>query len=286
MSSCTNTIGFFLASDIFICADLRTSLRRRGRSAEGEDVRAHAGVEKRDLERARGARAALADELVHPRLGDRAFPGLVDVQAVGVPGRPTVEAYGEADRRARVRRLQDQVDVARLEAIRDRTGGRFERRGFVADRPLAAERPLVERERGGAPAALTAAGAEIGFRRPQGVPVGGLGKAAGVDADSVLVDAQQLLDRSLGFLVGALAEVLEPDTPEAIDDVDGRPVVAVERPPNGEVVVDNDRVLDSEFGGCVAYVVQVVLESELGRVRADDDDAAVAIPLVPRGEVG
>src|SRR4051794_16785695 len=38
---------------IFICADLRTSLRRRGRSAEGEDVRAHAGVEKRDLERAR-----------------------------------------------------------------------------------------------------------------------------------------------------------------------------------------------------------------------------------------
>ena len=102
----------------------------------------------------------------------------------------------------------------------------------------------------------------------------------------VLVDAQQLLDRSLGLLVGTLAEVLEPDTPDAIDEVDGRPVVVVERPPDGEVVVDDDRVVDPEFGGRAAYVVEVVLEPELGRVRADDDDAAVAIPLVPRGEVG
>ena len=112
---------------------------------------------------------------------------------------------------------------------------------------------------------------------PQGVPVGGLGDAAGVDADGRLVEAQQLLDRSLGLLVGALAEVPEADAPDAIDEVDGRPVVVVERPPDGEVVVDDDRVVDPEFGDRAAYVVEVVLEAELGRVDADDDGPAVAI---------
>ena len=87
----------------------------------------------------------------------------------------------------------------------------------------------------------------------------------------VLVEAQQLLDRSLGLLVGALAEVLEADAPDAIDEVDGRPVVVVERPPDGEVVVDDDRVVDAQVGDRAAHVVEVVLEAELGRVDADDD---------------
>jgi hypothetical protein len=56
--------------------------------------------------------------------------------------------------------------------------------------------------------------------RPQGVPVGGLGEPSGVDADGFLVDAEELLDRPLGLLVVALAEVVEADSAVAIDEVD------------------------------------------------------------------
>jgi hypothetical protein len=50
------------------------------------------------------------------------------------------------------------------------------------------------------------------------VPVGGLGEAIGVEVDAhgLAVDAQQLLDRSFGLAVGALAEVVEADTPVLI----------------------------------------------------------------------
>jgi hypothetical protein len=54
--------------------------------------------------------------------------------------------------------------------------------------------------------------ADVGLLRPQGVPVGGLGEPSGVDADGFLVDAEELLDRPLGLLVVALAEVVEADS--------------------------------------------------------------------------
>src|SRR3954453_20975902 len=99
--------------------------------AEGEDVRAHARVEERDLEGALGGAATLADELVHPRLIDGAFAEHVDVESVVVPGRLTVEEHGETNRRARGRRREDQVEVARLEAERDRAAGGAERGGLL-----------------------------------------------------------------------------------------------------------------------------------------------------------
>src|SRR6185312_1413983 len=79
-------------------------------SAEGEDVGAHARVEERDLEGALGVDPRLADELVHPRLGDRARARPVDVQAVGLAGGPAVELHREADRVAGGRRREDEVD--------------------------------------------------------------------------------------------------------------------------------------------------------------------------------
>ena len=230
----------------------------------------------------------LADELVHPRLGDGALAGLVDVEAAGITRRLTVEAHGEADRRTRGGRREDQVEIARLEAVRDRAGGRFEDGGLLADRPFAGERPLIEREPVGAlvtPAALAAGVAHVGLGGPQGVPVGGLGDARSVDVAGLPVDAQQTLDRPLGLLVRPLAEVVEPDTPVAIDEVDSRPVVVLERPPDGEVVIDDDRVTDAEFACRAAHVLEVVLEPELGRMHADDDEPAVAVPLVPRADV-
>jgi hypothetical protein len=78
---------------------------------------------------------------------------------------------------------------------------------------------------------------------------------------------------------------MEADGAVAVDEVDGRPVVVVERPPDGELVVDDDRVADVELAGRAAHVVEVVLEAEFERVHADDDEPAVAIPLVPRPDV-
>src|SRR4051794_29126078 len=87
---------------------------------EGEDVRAHAPLEERDLKGARGDGPVLADELVHPRTVDGALAELVDVEAVGVPGCFAIEEHGEADRGARGRRREDQVEVACLEAEGER----------------------------------------------------------------------------------------------------------------------------------------------------------------------
>src|SRR3954452_19819811 len=79
--------------------------------AEGEDVRAPARVEERDLEGALGGAATLADELVHPRLVDGALAELIYVEAVVEAGRLTVEEHGEADGGVRGRRREDQVEV-------------------------------------------------------------------------------------------------------------------------------------------------------------------------------
>src|SRR4051794_20760777 len=104
--------------------------------AEGEDVRAHARVEERDLEGARGDGPVLADELIHPRTVDGALAELVDVEAVGVPGWFAVEEHYEADQGARGRRREDQVEVACLEAERDRPVSGAEHGRLLLDGPL------------------------------------------------------------------------------------------------------------------------------------------------------
>ena len=211
---------------------------------------------------------------------------LVDVEAVVVAGRLAVEEHGEADRGARGRRREDEVEVARVEAERDRAAGGAEDGGLLLDGPVAGQRPVIERQlRGRVDAASPPAVADVGLPAPQGVPVGGLGEPAGVDADGFLVDAQELLDRSLGLLVVALAEVVEADSAVAIDEVQGGPVAVRQRLPDGEVVVDDDRVVDAQLAGRMTHVVEVVLEAELGAVHADDDEPAVAVPLGPRSDV-
>ena len=122
----------------------------------------------------------------------------------------------------------------------------------------------------------------VGLRGSQRVPVGGLGDAVRRDADGLPADVEHPLDGTLDLLIGALAEVVEADAAVAIDEVEGGPVVVVERAPDGEVVVDHDRVADAQIANRAAHVAEVVLEPELGRVHADDDEPVVAIPLGPR----
>src|SRR3954451_15825018 len=68
---------------------------RPSASAEREDVGAHAGPGEADLERPLADRPALADELVHPGLGDGAVAGLAGVEPAVDAGRRAVEADGE-----------------------------------------------------------------------------------------------------------------------------------------------------------------------------------------------
>ena len=162
----------------------------------------------------------------------------------------------------------------------------LEYRGLFLDGPIAGQRPVIERQlRGRVDAASAAAVADVGLPAPHGVRVRGLGEPAGVDADGVLVDAQVLLDRSLGLLVVALAKVVKADSAVTIGEVEGRPIPVRQRLPDGEVVVDDDRVVDAQLAGRLTHVVEVVLEAELRTMRADDDEPAVAIALGPRADV-
>ena len=76
-----------------------------------------------------------------------------------------------------------------------------------------------------------------------------------------------------------------PDSPFRVRDVHGGPVVVVERVPDREVGVERDRILDAHVLRGPADVVGVVLERELRRVDADDDQALIHVLLVPRADV-
>src|SRR2546423_11946219 len=82
---------------------------------------------------------------------------------------------------------------------------------------------------------------------------------------------KQLLDDHLRLLVLALAEVMMPDPPLRVGEVQRGPVVVVEGGPYPVVVVDRDRVIDPHVTHGAADVLRIVLEPELGGVHADHD---------------
>jgi len=98
-------------------------------------------------------------------------PG-IDVEATRTAWRLTIDDNPEGDGRP-AGRPDHEVDVARVEAVRECVlrCGRYSRVGF--DRPLAGQRPLVEQQRlRGRRTPAPLAGAEIGRRRPQVLRVG------------------------------------------------------------------------------------------------------------------
>jgi hypothetical protein len=80
--------------------------------------------------------------------------------------------------------------------------------------------------------------------------------------------------------------VLVADDALAVDEVERRPVVVGEGVPDRVVVVLGDGVVDPALLVGLAHEVDVVLEGELGRVDADDDQPVVAVGLRPRADVG
>jgi hypothetical protein len=86
-----------------------------------------------------------------------------------------------------------------------------------------------------------------------------------LDGDEVALDAEQPLQQPLRLLVTALAEVVVPDDAVRVDEVERRPVVVVEGPPDGVVVVDRDRVVDPALRRRHPHAIDLVLEGELRR---------------------
>ena len=182
----------------------------------------------------------------------------------GVAGRLTVEAHGEADRRARGRRRKDEVEVARLEAVRDRAGGRFEP---AASSPTD-HSPSSAHWLSASPSRAGRCGArrgrpDVGLRGSHRAPVGGLREPPPRPGRS---------PRRRPAVAGSRAR--SPRTPPSPKRWKGpghrdrrgtRPANTGSRTTaRSEVVVDHDRVADAQLGDRTAHVVEVVLEPELG----------------------
>ena len=97
---------------------------------------------------------------------------------------------------------------------------------------------------------------------------------------------QQVLDHHFGLLVFAFAEVVMPDMPLRVSEVQGRPVVIGEGAPYRVVVVDRDRVVDPHVLHRPADVVGVVLELELGCMHADHDQPVAGVFPGPGADIG
>ena len=101
------------------------------------------------------------------------------------------------------------------------------------------------------------------------------------DREHPRVLAEQSADPRLGRVVLALAEVDVAQVAAPVDQVLRRPVLVLERVPGLVVVVERDRVRDPQSAHGSADVGRHVLERELGRVHAEDDEPVLVVRPVP-----
>src|SRR5215471_10580904 len=87
--------------------------------SERKDVSLHARIKKLDLERPICDGLRLSDELVEPLLGDRSVALLVDLGAVSVARRASVEENTKAYRCSTRSRAHHKMHIARVEAVGD-----------------------------------------------------------------------------------------------------------------------------------------------------------------------
>jgi hypothetical protein len=234
----------------------------------------------------------LSYQLIQPLLNNRAVAALIHVDAVGGTRRLPVNRHAETYGDALSWRTHHEMKVPRVKATHDPAVGTAEDGCLPAHRPLASQRPLIERDarRGrvaATPIQFGTAGrhevvgalvADVILRRSQTVPIRRRLHAAGIDRHGALADAggarfrQQSLNDLLGPVVLTLAEVMLANLPTRIDEVKGRPILILECPPDRIVVVDRDRILDPHLPHGSTNVVDVLFESEFGCVHADHDE--------------
>src|SRR5258708_13086123 len=92
---------------------------------------------------------------------------------------------------------------------------------------------------------------------------------------------QQLLDNHFRLLVFAFAEVVMPDVPLRVGEVEGGPVVVSEGTPYRIVVIDRDRVTDPYGLDGPADVIGVLLKWELRCVHPHPPHPWVRLPPAP-----
>ena len=85
---------------------------------------------------------------------------------------------------------------------------------------------------------------------------------------SSLAQAQQLLNDPFALFVLTLAELVVPDSSLRVGDVQRRPVLVAEGPPDRIVAVERDRILDPHVLRGRPDVVNVLFERELRCVDA------------------
>ena len=113
-------------------------------SAERESERFHARIEKLDFESPVSDGTGLPDQLIQPLLGDGAVALLVDIEAVSRAGRLRLDHDAKAHRRARRCRSHHEMNIARVETIRDASVRLVQRGVSALHRPVAGQRPLIE----------------------------------------------------------------------------------------------------------------------------------------------
>src|SRR5688572_29261876 len=207
----------------------------------------------------------------------------------GLPVNRHAEAYGVALSWG----AHDEMKIARVKATHDPTVGTAEDSRLPADRPLACQRPPIQREarRRGIEAALIAVGAarrhemrrplvsDVIFRGSQIVPIRRHLDTAGINRHDAIASAaragfgQQPLNGRFRAMVLALAEVMLANASVRVDEIEGGPVLVLEGAPDRVIVIDHDRILDLHLPHGTTNVVEVVFESELGCVHSYQDEA-------------
>ena len=125
----------------------RASARSRLlQSAEREGERRHASIEELDLELSIDDRLRLSDQLIQPRFDHRAGAAVVHVEAVSRTRRLPVNRHAETHRVPLPRRTHDEMKVTRVKPVHDPTGGAAQDGCLPAHRPLANQRPFIERQ--------------------------------------------------------------------------------------------------------------------------------------------
>ena len=178
------------------------------------------------------------------------------------------------------------MHVARVEAEGDAPAGLLQDDALGLDRPRAGQGPLVEREAVGArvkpwPAPL----AEVGLGRAQVVPVGRRLHALAPRRGRARARRRGALEDALGLLVAPLAEVLVADhalarrrstAPASSGSRTRARSRSRCRPRRGSRSPLRDRA---------PHALDVVLERELRRVHAEDDQPVRPVRARPRADV-
>src|SRR5262245_10543230 len=114
------------------------------RLAERERESFHAGAEKLDFELPIDDGIRLPDQLIETLFGHRAVALFVNVNAVGLARRLSIDQHTKLDGCFRCGRAHNQVKIAGVEAIDDAPTSLVQCGGILLHGPIAGQCPLIE----------------------------------------------------------------------------------------------------------------------------------------------